>query len=213
MKTAAIIPAYNEEKRINTVIDCVKKCTLIDEIIVVSDGSTDNTYEAVVQNNGLKAIKLPKNLGKGGAMVTGAKSTEAEAILFLDADLVGLTPEHVESLIKPLVEGSSDMTIGIFRGGRPRTDWAQKIAPRISGQRALKKDFFLSVPDLENTRYGVEIAIGRHARKNRLKVVSVPLFGATHIMQEEKLGFIKGTLSRTKMYREIVKHLLRNLKT
>lgn len=205
MKVAAVVPAYNEESRIGVVLNTLKCSTTIDEIIAVSDGSADNTYEAAKAVDGIKVINLPENLGKGGAMLAGAKSTDAEIIAFFDADLIGLTPEHVDALIRPVVEGSADMSIGIFQAGRKWTDWAQKIAPYISGQRALLRSKFLDVPGLNEVRFGVEIAIGRYARENGLQTIRVPFAGVTHPLKEEKLGFIPGAAARAKMYWEIMK--------
>ena len=208
MKVAAVIPAHNEERRIVRVIETLKSAKGIDEIIVVSDGSTDKTYETAAGIDGIKAVKLARNLGKGGAMSAGAKHTNAEILLFMDADLIGLTPSHAEDLLRPILEEQADMSIGVFRGGRMRTDWAQMLTPFISGQRAIRKELFLSVPNAEQTRYGIEIAISRHVRSSGLNTVLVPLAGVTHPMKEEKLGYLMGTISRAKMYWEIVKMVM-----
>lgn len=209
MKVAAVVPAYNEERRIGVVLETLKRSTAIDEIIAVSDGSTDNTYEAAAGVDGVRAVKLSSNAGKGGAMLAGAKATDADVVVFFDADLINLSVEHVDALIKPLTDGSAGMSIGIFRAGRKSTDWAQKIAPYISGQRALRRTDFLSVPGLEGARFGVEIAIGRYARAQKLPVVRVPFSGVTHPLKEEKLGLCRGAAARAKMYWEIAKLLVR----
>ena len=206
MRVAAVVPAYNEERWVIPVLKTLTQSSVIHDVILVSDGSTDGTYEAAAGYDGVKAIKLPENVGKGGAMVAGAKhAEEADILAFFDADLIGLTPSHVEALLQPVLDGKADMTIGIFKGGRPRTDWAQSIAPYISGQRAIRRKDFLSVPGLEGARYGAEIAVGRHARSIGLVTALVPLVGVTHPMKEEKLGWLRGTLSRAKMYWEILK--------
>lgn len=209
MKAAAIVPAYNEERRIKLVLNTLAQSPSIGDIIVVSDGSTDGTYEAAAGHNGAKAIKLPQNVGKGGAMVAGAKCTDADVIAFFDADLVGLTPLHVEALVQPVLDGRSDMSIGVFKQGRRCTDWAQKIAPYISGQRAIRREDFLSAPGLEGTRYGVEVSLCRYARSRGLNTVMVPLPGVTHPMKEEKLGLLRGVIARWKMYWDILKLVVR----
>ena len=80
MKVAVIIPALNEEKTIKSVIKPCLESELIDEIIVVSDGSTDKTVE-VARDTGVKVIELKENIGKAGALITGVKNTDADILL------------------------------------------------------------------------------------------------------------------------------------
>jgi hypothetical protein len=56
----------------------------------------------------------------------------------LDADLIGLTVEHVRQLLQPVIDGESEATVGIFDGGRTSTDWAQALAPCVCGPVAFK---------------------------------------------------------------------------
>ena len=81
--------------------------------MVVSDGSTDRTVD-IAWSYGARVIELTKNMGKSYAMKTGLDNTDASIILFLDADLIGLKPEHVINLIIPVYEDIADMTLGIF---------------------------------------------------------------------------------------------------
>lgn len=205
MKIAAILPAYNEASRIADVIRAVRRAPSIDEIVVVNDGSTDNTAEIVRKMNGVRLVDLAVNRGKGGAMMAGAAATKADVLVFLDADLIGLKPEHVEALILPVRTGKTRMSVGTFRGGRRLTDWAQKLTPNISGQRAIRRDIFARIPDLAVTRYGVEMAITRFCHYYRVPTETVVIAGVTHPMKEEKLGMVRGCMSRSRMYWEIVK--------
>lgn len=208
MRVAAVVPAYNEASRIAAVISAIRDSDVADELIVVSDGSTDDTYEVASAEPGVRALQLSRNVGKGGAMLAGASEATAEVIAFFDADLIGLTPKHVCSLVLPVRDGAADMAIGVFRGGWWLTDWSQRLAPHISGQRVVTREFFLSVPGLTTARYGVEMAIGRHARRKGLRVSTVVLHGVTHAIKEEKLGFWRGVASRGRMYCDIVRAML-----
>jgi glycosyltransferase involved in cell wall biosynthesis len=208
MKVAAIVPAYNERERISAVLEAVKAADKVDEIVVVSDGSTDGTYELVAADPRVKAIQVEVNRGKGAAMRTGAVNTDADVVLFLDADLIGMDGPRVDSLVEPVVDGSADMAIGIFRDGRGATDLAQFITPFISGQRAMKRETFLNIPKLDEVRSGVETAITKYARCHDLRIARVSLPGCTHCMKEEKLGFVRGFMQRLRMYADIGKIML-----
>jgi len=210
MKVAAIVPAYNEEKRIRSVLSVVEQVPQIDEVLVVNDGSTDRTADVIPSGNGVRTIDLPTNVGKGGALLAGANTTDAEILVFVDADLVGLTPAHISNLISPVLNDEAEMSIGVFKGGRYMTDLAQRLVPYISGQRAVKREVFLSVPQLAHARYSVEVALTSHAAAHGLRVSKVPLLGVTHVMKEEKLGLVLGFLSRLRMYRDIAGFLVHN---
>jgi polyisoprenyl-phosphate glycosyltransferase len=208
LKIAAVLPAYNEEKRVADVVKAVLRAPSVDEVIVVNDGSTDQTVKVACSIPGVEVVNLRHNVGKGGAMTAGANATDADILIFLDADLIGLKPEHVEELVAPVKTGRAKMAVGSFRGGRRLTDWAQKITPNISGQRAIRRSIFEQIPDLERTRYGVEMAITRWCHHFRIPSVTVLIPGVTHPMKEEKLGFFRGALSRARMYSQIFKIML-----
>lgn len=201
-----IIPAYNEGKTIGEVIKVVEKVKLVDKIIVVSDGSVDNTVD-IAKKHDVEILELVNNIGKGGALSRGVDATYSEIILFLDADLIGLNEQHVIDLLNPVIDEEVDMTIGVFNNGRFTTDLAQKVAPYLSGQRAIKRYIFKNIPNIDITRYGVEVALTKYVASNNIKSKEVILKNLTHVMKEEKLGLVKGFASRLKMYWDIVKIL------
>lgn len=206
MRAAAIVPAYNEEQTIGPVIEALLECRRLEEIIVVSDGSDDRTAE-VARRYPVKVLELEQNVGKGGAMKAGANETNCEVLLFVDADLVGLHTEHIEALLEPVLSGRTAMSIGVFSEGRRSTDLAQKLAPALSGQRAVRKDLFDQVPNLEHSGYGVEIALTQYAERHNVEIVRVPLPTVSQVMKEEKRGLVEGMRARLKMYWEIVRSL------
>ncbi|MGI5876136.1 MAG: glycosyltransferase family 2 protein [Dethiobacteria bacterium] len=205
MEVLALIPAYNEEKTIGNVLQTLKQVSLITKIIVVSDGSTDNTV-SVAKSYDVEVVELRENLGKGGAMQAGLNSFKADVVLFLDADLLGLTPQHVHNLLEPVLNDEADMTIGIFDRGRIATDLAQKMAPYLSGQRALKFSLLEEISDLNVARFGVELALNRYIENSGVRVKEVTLLDMSHVMKEEKMGVWKGMVARMKMYWEILKY-------
>ncbi|HEY8418688.1 MAG TPA: glycosyltransferase family 2 protein [Limnochordales bacterium] len=204
MKVAAVIPAYNEARHIARVLRRVVRSTAVQEVIVVCDGCEDNTA-AVARRFPVRVVELPENVGKGGAMMAGVRQTDAPVILFLDADLVGLRNSHIQDLVEPVVQGTADMSVGVFDHGRLATDLAQRLAPFLSGQRAVRREILEQIPDLEHSRFGVEVALSRYAEKQGLRVVKVPLPGLAQVMKEEKAGLWRGFRARMRMYWEILK--------
>lgn len=210
MKVTAMIPAYNEEKTIEMVVTALKDNAAIDQVLVVDDGSTDHTA-FLAKRKGAQVISLEKNQGKGAALQCGINSINNEVILMLDGDLVGLEEKHISLLLNPVLNDECDMTVGVFNHGRGITDLAQFLAPNLSGQRAVKTSIIKGIDNLSNSGYGVEMAINNYVKKKgRIKYVNLP--DLTHIMKEEKRGFTKGVMDRMKMYSDIIKVSLSNLK-
>jgi glycosyltransferase involved in cell wall biosynthesis len=213
LKIAAIIPAYNEAGRLGQVLGPLLQASEIDEIVIVDDGSTDDTAAVArrfsSQSPRVRVIESLENLGKGGAMRRGALNTDAETILFLDADLIGFQSEHATALAGPVARGECDMTIGVFRGGRGFTDLSHFLAAWISGQRAMRRQDFLAIAGVARSRSGIETVITLQARQRRWRVAPVAMHGVTHTMKEEKIGLLRGLLARFKMYVEIAQ-VLRN---
>lgn len=207
-KVSVIIPAYNEDPTITSIIETCKKSNNVSEIIVVDDGSIDQT-SLLASEAGAVVLSYGSNLGKAYALLHGAKYAKEDILLLLDADLVGLSVEHVDNLIIPVLTGSVDSTLGLFTGGRLKTDLAHAITPHLSGQRCLKKDFLLQLEDYKNARFGIEVAITKYQSKQNKKVIKVYLESVTHVMKEEKTGRESGFQNRLQMYKDIVKHIFK----
>jgi glycosyltransferase involved in cell wall biosynthesis len=203
LRVVVVIPAYNEAATLPQVIAAARAVPEVDEVVVVSDGSTDATPE-VARAHGALCIELEQNVGKGGAMKAGIDRADADVYVFLDADLIGVTPEHVRALLLPVLRGETEVTIAQLDGGRVATDLASVVAPNLSGQRAVTRRVLQGMSGLETTRFGVEIAMKRYIKRQGIPVVRVPL-DISHRTKEEKLGLLRGFLARLKEYWEIVK--------
>ncbi len=203
---AIIVPAYNEEEHIAAVLAAVTALPEVEQVIVVSDGSVDRTAE-IARYCGARVIELPVNQGKGAAMRIGSEmAVGADIVVFLDADLVGLTPSHVRALLDPALRGETEATVGVFEGGRVSTDLAQLLAPMLSGQRALRRHLLADL-ELEDTGFGVEVALHRALKRLGVDVREVVLQDLSQVMKEEKLGLAKGLAARMKMYWEILREI------
>ena len=112
-----IITAYNEENKIKDTLLGIVDIQEINEIIVVDDGSSDNTENAAksIVNDKIKVFKLDKNRGKGYALNYGLKKAmeNADIIGFLDGDLGSSSSETIK-LIKPVINNEVDVTIAKF---------------------------------------------------------------------------------------------------
>lgn len=174
---------------------------------MIDDGSRDDT-SAVAAAEGATVLRLDTNLGKGGAVAAGARQATQALVMLLDADLVGLTAQHITALAAPVLAGTADMARGVFKGGRLGTSLAQRITPQLNGQRCLSREALLAVPDLADSRYGIEVAITRYARSAGWTLAEVPLWGVTQVVKEEKRGLWRGVAVRLKMYAEILRTLV-----
>ena len=119
-KVSIVIPCFNEEKTIGIVLKQVCKYKkYLTEIIVVNDGSTDNTNKILneFQEAEIIVINHDKNFGKGKALNTGIKNATGEIVIIQDADLE-YSPKDFDTLLKPFEEANADIVYGSrFLGG------------------------------------------------------------------------------------------------
>jgi len=108
-----ILPMYNEEKTIRAVLESLPKYELI-EIIVIDDHSTDNSIKEIRKVNSLESINIlhhKENKGYGGAITTGMKHAKGKVVVCMDSDGQH-SADDLYDLIKPIIEGKSDIVIG-----------------------------------------------------------------------------------------------------
>lgn len=195
-RVAVVIPAYNEQETVGNVVRAA--LTLTPEVVVASDGSADATAQ-VARTAGAKVVELLENAGKGPALAAALQATDAEYVVMLDADLQGLTREHLDMLLRPVLDGSLDMTIGVFAGGSFASDFGNKMTPQLSGQRACRRDWLLGVPRLATERWP-EPAITSHLKATDARWAYVELPQLAQVLKETKRGFWSGLGARSKMY-------------
>lgn len=211
MKVSAVIPAYNEAARIGAVLEAVLAAPSVHEVIVVDDGSTDETA-AVAARYGVRVVRLSKNCGKGAALAAGAREAKGEVLLFLDADLTGLTPKHVEDLVRAYQQGEAEVVIAVFRKGRPATDLSQRVVPFLSGQRIISRALWEKVAALaQGTDFGIETALTKLAFREGWRQKLVVWEGVSHVRKEEKYGLWRGLRDRLSMYADVVRSLFQKL--
>src|SRR5690606_14782120 len=102
-RVSAVVPAHNEEQTIAGVVNVLLKHPMIDEVIVVDDGSSDATAERA-RAAGATVLVMPENGGKAAAMSRGVRAARNDIIFFSDADLIGLTAEMITQVVTPVVK-------------------------------------------------------------------------------------------------------------
>lgn len=184
MPVTAVIPAWNEAPTVGAVVDAAGAASTVDEVIVVDNASTDATA-AVAAAHGARVVTERRN-GKGEAMRAGVAAAAGEVIVFLDADLVGLTPAHVDGLVGAVVRGEADMACGLFDRGPLANEVFLRGLPVLTGQRAMRRQLFEEL-DLEDIRgYRVEAALNSLVADRRLQRLDVVCDGLWHRTKEEK---------------------------
>lgn len=205
-EATAIICALNEEKNIGRVLKVLLSSRDIGEVIVVDDGSKDRTSEIALKMRA-KVSRLPENRGKGNAMRVGVERATFDTIVFIDADLIGLTVEHISLLVKPILENKAMMSVGLRgrKGGLPK--FFVKLDPllAIGGERAMKRFVFKNIPEKFIQGFAVETALNYYCKKKNFPVKYVELKGLDIITKEKKWGFFKGFSNRIKMICQIIK--------
>jgi glycosyltransferase involved in cell wall biosynthesis len=182
-----VIPAWNEAATVGAVVYAALDARLVDDVIVVDNASTDATG-GVAAAHGARVVHEPTS-GKGEAMRAGvAAAADAELIVFLDADLVGLRPHHVDRLVASVVGGEADMACGLFDRGPVANPIFLEGLPVLTGQRALRRELFEQL-DLRDVRgYRVEAALNSLVAQRGLCRCDQVLPGLWHRTKEEKLA-------------------------
>ncbi|AEG18404.1 glycosyltransferase family 2 protein [Methanobacterium paludis] len=130
VKITALLPAYNEEISIGSMVIKTKKH--VDEVIVIDDGSTDATAK-IAEVAGAKVIKHESNLGKGAALKTGFEAVDgADVVVTIDADGQH-SPSEIPKLITPIINGETDVVNGsrYINGGEKNTPTYRRVGQSV----------------------------------------------------------------------------------
>jgi Glycosyl transferase family 2 len=183
----AVIPAWNEARTIGAVIYAALDARLVDDVVVVDNASTDTTA-TVAAAHGARVVREPEQ-GKGEAMRAGvAASPRAQVIVFLDADLVGLRPEHVDELVDAVAHGSVAMACGMFDRGPVGNRVFLHLLPVLTGQRAVRRELFDQLVAADLHGYRVEAALNSLVARSGLSRHDQVMGGLWHRTKQEKLA-------------------------
>lgn len=171
-KILTLIPAFNEAKNISATIKSLNSSGIDQQIVVIDDGSTDDTY-SIAAKTGVTVLKNSKNLGKGDSINVALREykDDFKYVLLVDAD-IGDSAREAVKLLEPVLSGEADMAIGKLppskkSGGFGFVRWlaeksvyaksGKKITCSLSGQRAIK------ISSLDGIKigkgFGLEVAL------------------------------------------------------
>ncbi len=212
MKLSVIIPCYNEVDNITDVLDAVRAVDIPKEIIVVDDGSTDNTAEVLREYSKRHPIVIhssAKNAGKGSAIRKGLEYVTGDIVIIQDADME-YDPKQYPDLIKPIFEGKADVVYGSrFRGKIEGMRLLNRIANCIltlaanilyranitdeaTCYKAFRTDVIKRIP-LKCTRFEFCPEVTAKLRKRGIVIHEVPIhYKARNTAQGKKIRWTDG---------------------
>ena len=206
-KASVVIPCHNEARTVGAVVAEARKSRLVNEVIVVDDGSWDGSAFSA-RKSGAKVVRHRKNRGKGNAILTGAAAASNSVLVFIDADLGNFTCDMLDRLAVPVLLKETRFCKSTFDrdGGRvtelvakPLLEFIYpeaKFSQPLSGQFCVRKELLLSLDlDLD---WGIDVSILLSALKKGEKVVEVNIGEIAHKHRElSSLAWTARDVTRT----------------
>lgn len=202
-----VMPARDEAPTVAANVAAASACRCVREVIVVDDGSSDATAERAAA----AGAKVLRRDGDGGgskalAMALGVAASDADAILFVDADCTGLTAAHLDAVCGPYLAGRATMSVGMFDYG-PLWSAVVRRLPPLSGERILPRWVFESVPPHRLRGYTIELRLDEVVVEHGGRTVVRTMPGVRHRTKRDKHGLVDGVGGTLAMYGDLAREL------
>jgi polyisoprenyl-phosphate glycosyltransferase len=182
---SAIVPLFNEQTTVARVVETLAASRLIEEVICVDDGSTDES-RAVLEAFGERIVLVAcgSNGGKGQALADGLSRARGGIVAFFDADLTNLSEAHVEALLAPILGGEARAVLGYPNGTTP---YPGSVLARFTGERAyFRDDLQPHLARMADVRFGIEVLLNSLVADAETRLV--PLEGLAGLDKLAKHG-------------------------
>ena len=202
-----VIPCYNEERTVGKVVAACKSNALVNQVIVVDDGSKDKSVQKAVLA-GATVVRHSHNKGKAHAIKTGAERASNDIIVFIDADLKSPVVDIIDRLALPILERRTEITKARFARSQGRvTELTAKpllnlLYPEImldqplSGQFAIRKSLLDQIEIAEG--WGIDVGIVIDAYALGKEIVEVDIGNLEHKHRTlEQLATTSADVTRT----------------
>ena len=204
---SAIIPTFNDVELLPQIIDVVKKSEIVDEIIIVNDGSTIENTSKIHLINGVNIIDHKINLGKSQAMKTGFLESKGDVVCFLDADIRGLRSVDIINLVTPIIKKEYDMTLSQRGGFTSESFWritGISLGESLTGERGFNREIIEKHLEVFNSKgFSIEANMNKTFLRN-YKVAIIVFPYAQNKLKIEKIGVRKGITTDIKMFKDIL---------
>lgn len=205
---SCLVPAYNEGANIGRVLAVLQGMPCLHEIIVLDDGSSDNTSEVARQyqrrNPAIRLLASGSNRGKTDAIRAGVRACRGEIVVIIDSDLINLRPDNVARLIAAVRDEGCALAI-LDRAGDRRAVWGWTDCARFfGGERAFRRNDFMEIEFHAGAGYLLEIIMNLHFMRRGKKIKTFFCSNLFTLHDHHKNGFRAGFGHYWKMSGEIL---------
>jgi len=196
---SCIVCAYNEAERIRNILDVIVGHPALGEVIVVNDGSTDDTEALIRSYPTIRVLSHTPNRGKTYALSRGIAAARYDHLMLLDADLSGVTPADIDSLAAPVMRGEAEVSISL----RSNSLWIYRQfgLDFVSGERVVPKWLLRSAVEAMQRlpRWGGEVFMNEIFIRQGCRIAVVKWRRVLNIRKYQKVGAWRGALAEAKM--------------